>query len=159
MTFLCFPLKSWLRVTFLGVFDSKCLPENWFQSFHDSQAVSRRLKSIQLMTQAAFQELTQNQLMTWVDSQVLIQIDSWLKIIPDSLIHISSWLKQNNVWFWVDSWFYSESYRCLDTSQPKWLRTKALAAARRPVKVGLCASLRLATTHRTQVFCAGCKTC
>ena len=32
-----------------------------------TQAVSPRLESIQLMTQAAFQELTQNQLMTQVD--------------------------------------------------------------------------------------------
>ena len=67
---------------FLG-FRHKRLPRQTNLSYLRTQAVSRRLESIQFMTQVAFHELTQNQLMTQVHSQILIQIDLWLKIFPD----------------------------------------------------------------------------
>ena len=85
--FLGFPLNADFAWPFLGL-SAQVI---WFESNPrltdlnqlTSQAVSRRLESIQLVTEAAFQELTQNQLMTQVDSQVLIQIGSWLKMFTD----------------------------------------------------------------------------
>ena len=53
----------------------KCLHSNQLMT----QAVSRRLESIQPMTQAAFQELTQNQLMTQVNSPGTY----WFKLTRD----------------------------------------------------------------------------
>ena len=96
--FLGFPLNADFAWPFLGL-SAQVI---WFESTPrltdlnqlTSQAVSRRLESIQLVTEAAFQELTQNQLMTQVDSQVLIQIDSWLKMFPDFLFKLTHATKE-----------------------------------------------------------------
>ena len=53
----------------------------------------------------------------------VIQIDSWLKVFPHFFIQINSWLNSKRIWFWVDSWFHSESYPCLP---PAICQTSAL---------------------------------
>ena len=87
-----------------------------------TQAISRRLVSIQLMTKVAFQELTQNQLMTQVDSP---GIDS-ASLMTQSAFPFSDstqlMIQAKSIWFGVDSWFYSDSYPCLVHSvmKEKW---------------------------------------
>ena len=108
---------------FLGI-RLKCLPENWFESTHDLRSLSRFNSWLKWL----FMELTENQLTKQADPQVLIQVDSWLKRLsryltqnqliaqadPQVLNQFDSWLKQKKSnWFWVDSWFNSESYPCL----------------------------------------------
>ena len=74
---------------FLG-FQLKPLPRQTDLNQLMTQAVSRRLQSIQHIIQMAFQELTHNQPMTQVDSQVLIQIDLFLRMPPNFSIQINS---------------------------------------------------------------------
>ena len=108
-----------ISLTFFG-HSTKCLDSNQLMT----QAVSRRLESIQLMTQATFQELTQNQLMTQVDSP---GIDSdWLMTQSASPFFDSNQLmtQAKNIWFWVGSWFDSESYPCLTLTFVKVLQRR-----------------------------------
>ena len=86
-----------------------------------NQTVSQRLETIQLMTQLAFQVLTQNQLMTQVDSSC---IDSdWLLIQSASPFFDSNQLmtQAKSIWFWVESWFDSESYPCLVGGEAEYM--------------------------------------
>ena len=88
---------------------TKCLDSNQLMT----HAVSRRLESIQLKTQANFQEFTQNKLMTqvyfpgidsyWTMTQSASPFFDWTQLMTQA----------KGVWFWVDSWFDSESYPCL----------------------------------------------
>ena len=54
------------------------------------------------MTQGTFHGIDSESLTTQADPHVLAQIDSWLK--------------GKDIWFWVDLWFNSESYPCLDST-------------------------------------------
>ena len=48
--------------------------------------------------------------------QVLIQIDSWLKVLLHFFYSIQLMTQAKSIWFWVDSWFDSESYPCLQAT-------------------------------------------
>ena len=68
------------------------------------------------MTQSASQESTQNQLMTQVDSRV-IDLDSLITQSAFPFFDSNQLMTQaKSIWFWVDSWFDSESYPCMVTT-------------------------------------------
>ena len=108
-----------------------------------TQAESRRLESIQLMTQAAFQELTQNQLTSQADSPgidadrlmawaVFLRIKSNSSITQNAnhfFIQINSWLKRKHfilsrlmIRLWV---IPMSGYRQVQLPQSSFHRTTA----------------------------------
>ena len=123
------PIPFHLAWSFLGLstqMSSREIDSNQLMT----QAVCRRVESIQLMTKAAFQGIDSESThdssgSPGIDSDRLM-IQAAFQGIDSESTHDSSgspdidsnrlMSQAKNIWFWVDSWFNSESYPCLHHS-------------------------------------------
>ena len=102
--------KCWLVIWPFWAFDSSAFPRNWFESTHDSSSISET--ETELMT-SGFAGIDSESIH---DSSRFPGNDS-ARLMAQNVFPIfdSNQLmtQAKNIWYWVDSWFNSESYPCL----------------------------------------------